>query len=44
MHYCEVIHCSVYDATYLAIADVEGIPIITSNERLFRTVKKERNT
>jgi predicted nucleic acid-binding protein len=39
--YCKIYHCSVYDASYLAIADVEGLIMITSDERLFNVVKKD---
>jgi predicted nucleic acid-binding protein len=30
-----------YDASYLAIADVEGITMITSDEGLYNTIKKD---
>jgi predicted nucleic acid-binding protein len=41
MHYCKVYHRSVYDASYLAIADVEGITMITSDEGLYNATKKD---
>lgn len=41
MHYCKVYHRSVYDASYLAIADVEGITMITSDEGLYNAIKKD---
>jgi predicted nucleic acid-binding protein len=41
MHYCKVYHRSVYDASYLAIADVEGITMVTSDERLYNAIKKD---
>jgi len=41
MHYCKVYHRSVYDASYLAIADVEGITLITSDEGLYNAIKKD---
>ena len=41
IHYCRVYHRSVYDASYLAIADVEGITMITSDEGLYNTIKKD---
>lgn len=40
MHYCNVYHRSVYDSSYLAIADVEGITMITSDEGLYNAIKK----
>jgi predicted nucleic acid-binding protein len=40
IHYCETYHRSVYDASYLALADVEGIMMITSDKGLYNTVKK----
>jgi len=40
MHYCKVYHCSVYDASYLALADVEGVMMITSDSRLYNAVRK----
>lgn len=41
VHYSKVYHRSVYDASYLAIADVEGITMITSDEGLYNTIKKD---
>jgi len=41
MHYCKVYHCSVYDASYLAIADVEEVTMITSDEGLYNAIKKD---
>jgi predicted nucleic acid-binding protein len=41
IHYCKIYHRSVYDASYLAIADVEGISLITSDEGLYNTIKKD---
>jgi predicted nucleic acid-binding protein len=41
IHYCKIYHRSVYDASYLAIADVEGITLITSDEGLYNTIKKD---
>lgn len=40
-HFCKVYHRSVYDASYLAIADTEGIMMITSDASLYNTVKKD---
>jgi predicted nucleic acid-binding protein len=32
---------SVYDSSYLALADLEGIDLITADERLFNSVQKD---
>jgi predicted nucleic acid-binding protein len=41
MHYCKVYHLSVYDASYLATADVEGVTMITSDAGLHNAIKKD---
>lgn len=41
MHYCKVYHRSAYDASYLATADVEGVTMITSDEGLYNSIKKD---
>jgi len=41
LHYCEIFNCSVYDASYLAVAEKEGISMITADERLYNMVKKD---
>jgi len=41
MHYCKTYHRSVYDASYLATADVEGITMITSDAGLHNAIKKD---
>lgn len=41
MNYCRVYKCSAYDASYLSIAYHEGMPFITSDERLYNSVKKD---
>ncbi len=41
LHYCSVYHRSAYDASYLAVAEGEGVPLITADEGLFNAVKKE---
>jgi predicted nucleic acid-binding protein len=41
LHYCEIYSCSVYDASYLAVAEKEGISMITADERLYNMVKKD---
>lgn len=40
LHYCELYKRSAYDASYLALADVEGISLITADEGLYNVVKK----
>jgi len=41
LHYCQILHRSVYEASYLALADEEGISLITADEGLYNDVKKE---
>ena len=41
VHYCNVYHCSTYGASYLALAEREGVMLITADERLFNAVKKD---
>ena len=40
VHYCKAYGRSVYDASYLALAETEGIPLITADEGLYKAVKK----
>ena len=40
LYYCKVYNQSLYDASYLALAETEGIPLVTADETLFNTVKK----
>lgn len=41
VHYCRGYNRSIYDASYLALAEVEGIPLITADEGLYHAVKKD---
>ncbi len=41
LKYCKVYNRSLYDASYLALAETEGIPLITADEGLFHAVKKD---
>lgn len=40
LHYCKVYNRSVYDASYLALAEDEGIPFITSDQGIYNAVRK----
>jgi len=40
LYYCKVYNRSVYDASYLAVAEREGIAMITGDKRLYNAVKK----
>jgi predicted nucleic acid-binding protein len=40
LHYCRAYGRSVYDASYLALAETEGISLITADEGLYRAVKR----
>lgn len=41
LNYCKVYKLSAYDASYLALADEEGIPLVTADEGLYNATKKE---
>jgi len=41
LHYCNVYHRSVYNASYLALAEVGGVSLITGDEGLYRAVKSD---
>jgi len=41
LYYCKIYNRSVYDASYLAIAESEGIAMITGDKRLYNAVKEE---
>jgi len=40
-HYCRIYGCSVYDSSYLALAEQEGADLITADEILFNSVQKD---
>ena len=40
LHFCRVYTRSAYDASYLALAEAEQIPLITADESLYHAVKK----
>ena len=39
MHFSEAYNLTVYDASYLAVADEEGIELVTADESLYDRVK-----
>lgn len=39
--YCKDYNCSVYDASYLALAGEKGVDLTTADERLYNNVKKD---
>jgi len=41
LKYCTAYNRSLYDASYLALAEAEGIPLITADEGLYDAVKKD---
>lgn len=41
IHYCKVYNRSAYDASYLAIAYEESIPLVTADKELYNVVKKD---
>ena len=41
LHYSRAYNRSAYDASYLALAEVEGISLITADEGLYNAVKKD---
>jgi predicted nucleic acid-binding protein len=41
LHYCRIHGRSVYDSSYLALAEQEGVDLITADERLFNSVQKD---
>ena len=43
LHYCKIYNRSVYDTSYLAMADEEGVSMVTADKRLYNTVKEGLN-
>jgi predicted nucleic acid-binding protein len=41
LKYCRVYNRSLYDASYLGLAETEGIPLITADEHLYNVVNKD---
>ncbi len=41
MHFSETYNLTVYDASYLAMADEEGIELVTADNNLYNRVKKD---
>jgi predicted nucleic acid-binding protein len=41
VHFCRVFDRSAYDASYLAVAEHESLPLITGDERLYNSVKRK---
>jgi len=41
IQYCKIYNRSVYDASYLALADDEGISLVTADKGLYNVVKKD---
>jgi predicted nucleic acid-binding protein len=41
LRYCTVYNQSLYDASYLALAETEGVPLITGDEHLYNVVNKD---
>jgi predicted nucleic acid-binding protein len=41
LYYCRIYSRSAYDASYLAVADELGVPLITADEVLYNGVKKD---
>ena len=41
LQYCRFYGRSVYDSSYMALAEQEGVDLITADERLFNSVQKD---
>lgn len=40
IHYCNTYSITAYDASYLALAESLGIPLVTADRKLYNSVKK----
>ncbi len=40
LYYCKLYGCSAYDASYLGLAETEGVALITGDEKLYHMVEK----
>ena len=43
MRYCKAYGRSIYDASYLALAEIEGVPMITADQGLYNVIKRDLN-
>lgn len=41
LHFCRIYHRSFYDASYLALAQKEDIPLITADKELYNIIRKD---
>ena len=41
LFFCQTYKCTAYDSSYLALAEAEGIDLITADRKLFATVKTD---
>jgi predicted nucleic acid-binding protein len=41
IHFCRTYNRSAYDASYMVVADSEGVPLITADEGFYNAVKKD---
>ncbi|MEW6188239.1 MAG: type II toxin-antitoxin system VapC family toxin [Thermodesulfobacteriota bacterium] len=41
LYFCRTFNLTAYDAGYVAVAEQEGIPLLTADPQLYRNVKKD---